>query len=447
MMEQLESFFLEENDPVVGLLRDRINEKESFTNLIKSDAFLKLIPVEVSSSPGEILLMLLMYCKKYAPSLEGLSYLCKIINRIFALPVFPESAYLLNEMCSTQSKVTYYKMCPECSLVLLDSNASTVECIHCKKLVKVPKNYSSTTFALIDPSDIISRHVHFYEDHYNFVVKERPRTRDIIKDIYDGRMYKKLVNSLAPSDKHQYVTLTLNTDGAEPFKSSNDSAWPIYVMINELPLEKRFKHIITVCTWFGKSQPIMSVYMDEFVKMMNKIKSTGINCIVKGEERSLKPYVINSTDDTPARKKCNGKTNFNSYEGCDWCYRNGFWYAGNMRYIVDGEIELRDANTTMTYMLKAQAKGLPIHGVKHISPLIFLEEFDIDESFSVDQLHAIDSGAGKQGTKFIYHRKLNPLQRDLCDQYLLQIRAPSSISRLTRSLKQRSTWKAKEWQN
>lgn len=57
----------------------------------------------------------------------------------------------------------------------------------------------------------------------------------VIRDITDGRKYKELKEFTSQGN----VTLTVNTDGVQLFKSSTVSMWPIWVMINELPLPMR----------------------------------------------------------------------------------------------------------------------------------------------------------------------------------------------------------------
>ena len=71
-----------------------------------------------------------------------------------------------------------------------------------------------------------------------------------IEDIYDGKLYKELINQgiLNAYD----ITLTLNTDGANPFRSSRTSFWP-----NELPFKERIllENTIVGGIWFSAKIP------------------------------------------------------------------------------------------------------------------------------------------------------------------------------------------------
>lgn len=144
-------------------------------------------------------------------------------------------------------------------------------------------------------------------------------------------------------------------------------------MVNEIPMKKKFQHIITVGVWFGKTNPIMPIYVDKFVEMMNKLNTKRISCVVKGNQLFLKPYVINSVDDTLARKKLNGKLACRAYEGYVWCYLRGSYIKGSVRYLINGKIELRKAESTKKCMVEAAEKGSPVRGIKNVSPLVFLK--------------------------------------------------------------------------
>lgn len=57
-----------------------------------------------------------------------------------------------------------------------------------------------------------------------------------IRDIYDGKQYKKW-NVFLKTPAH--ISLLLNTDGVAIFRSSKSSVWPVWIVINELPKHQR----------------------------------------------------------------------------------------------------------------------------------------------------------------------------------------------------------------
>ncbi len=62
------------------------------------------------------------------------------------------------------------------------------------------------------------------------------------KDITDGKIYKALLQSKigALIQKQEAFTFIMNTDGIALAEKSNLSLWPIFLAINEIPVEERF---------------------------------------------------------------------------------------------------------------------------------------------------------------------------------------------------------------
>ena len=61
-----------------------------------------------------------------------------------------------------------------------------------------------------------------------------------IRDIYDGCEYRKYVQcEFLSAHNKANVSLTLNTDGVDIYRSSKYSLWPVWLQINELPPTQR----------------------------------------------------------------------------------------------------------------------------------------------------------------------------------------------------------------
>lgn len=67
-----------------------------------------------------------------------------------------------------------------------------------------------------------------------------PDESNLIRDIYDGQLYKNLINLMSTDDTSYTITLDFNTEGAPIFNSSKKSFWSLQCFINELPPDKRF---------------------------------------------------------------------------------------------------------------------------------------------------------------------------------------------------------------
>ena len=62
----------------------------------------------------------------------------------------------------------------------------------------------------------------------------------IIRDIVDGIEYKKFKQNGGFLTNEDHLTLLFNTDGIPLYKSSKVNIGPVFLAINELPLEEQF---------------------------------------------------------------------------------------------------------------------------------------------------------------------------------------------------------------
>ena len=63
----------------------------------------------------------------------------------------------------------------------------------------------------------------------------RRQEEGYISDVYDGKAYLAHMVEEGFLSNPMNISMLLNTDGIQVFKSSNLSLWPIYLVINELP--------------------------------------------------------------------------------------------------------------------------------------------------------------------------------------------------------------------
>ena len=56
-------------------------------------------------------------------------------------------------------------------------------------------------FALIDPSDAIQEYLKQHEEYYGYLMRSRFHERNHIKDIQDGKAYRKFVKRLPGCDR------------------------------------------------------------------------------------------------------------------------------------------------------------------------------------------------------------------------------------------------------
>ena len=383
----------------------RIKRKpETLQDLIQSEGFFDKIETPVNVSKGEILFMILKYCTKNKLAITHMSQLLALVNSIFTKSILPQSSYMIDKFFNVNENATFHVTCPVCGTYVgnLENLDPEVKCDICNSKFNLSNPSAKNLFAVIDPSSAIASLINTHSKDYEKIITEHKHEKNHIHDIYDGKMYRQFVSSLPVEDKFRYVTAVFNSDGAAPFKSSPLSVWPIYLMINELPVQIRFNNLIPCALWFNREKPNMSVFLDVFVDIINKLSTQGIKCVINNEERNIKLYALTCCVDTIARSPMQGLTQFNGKYGCNWCLHPTKWVGSTKYPLLDYIPENRTADNTIKHMRQLRnSNNKPIFGVKKVSPLINLQSFDIVKGFVPDYMHCILAGVAKQITEYL----------------------------------------------
>lgn len=111
-----------------------------------------------------------------------------------------------------------------------------------------------------------------------------------MRDVCDGRMYQQHFSSFTSEGN---VTLMVNTDGMQLFKSSSVAMWPIWATINELPVKMRYscftflglakiifyrfskKNMILSGLWCSGEKPNMNMFLKPLVTSANELYTNG----------------------------------------------------------------------------------------------------------------------------------------------------------------------------
>ncbi|KAL7301960.1 hypothetical protein TKK_0005551 [Trichogramma kaykai] len=442
-------YYKEINDECdIDLFQIRQRKKiKCLRDLIESEGFHDPISTPVAISQSQLLFMILKLNTCNHLSLTTLSNILSLINSIFEESILPASKYMVDKIFNNDDDVDYHITCPKCNKYLgnLNELISETNCSKCNCGNDKINQSSNNFFAILDPSKAIKNLLEMHENYYYEVMKRNFSDTENIRDIYDGEMYKNFVSQLPPDSKGCYVSVTFNSDGAAPFKSSPLSVRPIFIMLNEIPLQERMSSLIPVALWFNKNKPDMTIFLKIFVQLINRLSDSGIPCIIKGEEIIIKVYCILCCVDTVARAPMQGLTQFNVKYGCN-LYLHPTEYYGTTRYpYYENLPALRTANQTIDYMLRLSSEmktGNSIYGVKKVSALINLQYFDIIRGFVPDYMHCILCGVGKQITEYLIKS-----DSEFYGNLLDEIKFPYQVGRMTRPLSGRRYWKCKEWEN
>lgn len=294
-------------------------------------------------------------------------------------------------------------------------------------------------------------------------VKHNPNN---IEDIYDGHRYRELMKPGNFLDTPENISFTWNTDGIPVFKSSKFSIWPLYFVINELPLQKRWsqKNMILGGLWFGPQKPNMLTFLQPFTAAISHLHCHGVEVFSPDVKNDFicHAMLLCGTCDLPAKAAVYNMIQFNGNHGCSHCLQSGkqlkVGVRGKVRVYPYMEADptgpLRTNDQTSDYSEQAVSTNIPVFGVKGPSWLSTIPNYNVIQGNVVDYMHCVLLGVTKMLLKLWFDSE-HTGQLWYCgtkvqeaDLKLLQIKPPNMITRVPRSIQQhRSYWKATEYRS
>lgn len=178
------------------------------------------------------------------------------------------------------------------------------------------KDSSDKCYSLLLPID---EQICYFIRHHG--IKRNPSTatdnQAMKGDVCTGDRYQKYVDDGLIDECT--ITLQINTDGAQRFKSSKYSFWPFMGIINEASYKTRRSNIILMAIWYGNKKPPRNAFLDPCVAKLKNLCSTGVEC--DGKFYKVRPIIV--TVDTIARPTIRNTIQFNGEYGCDFCLHPG----------------------------------------------------------------------------------------------------------------------------
>lgn len=329
--------------------------------------------------------------------------LVQLVNTIIGKNSLPASKYLFKKMFLQEETELDVHICCEFCYKYLGRKADIIRsnlktCENCKSSVDVNTKYKKNYFITIDVEshikDILQRNEEI------LIMNKMPSENGTICDVYDSSSYKKLREKAANCD---FITLTINTDGANVFKSTrHKSLWPILYFVNEMSIDKRFKRENILCAGlaFGKT-PNMSVFLRTFIEAINRINTNGGIEIktAENEVKKIKVFPSIVSTDTRAKEYVLNKGSCNGYFGCCYCMHPGTLIEGTkqVRYCIRGNAEDRTNETVKNDMIAAHMSKMRTNGYNGLSALLGLNiDFDISIQVASDKMHNLDLGVIKK---------------------------------------------------
>jgi hypothetical protein len=270
----------------------------------------------------------LEYYTKHKSSWTEIEEILKLVNKIHKTDVIPKSKYHFLKNFKHGTKATYHYKCNnnECNAVKginIDEKLKSYVC-ECNFEVNLNDSEIKPAFVTFSVKDQLQNLIEKYKD----LLMVPTNVPDFpIKDVWNGKLHQKLLKKYPKG----FLSLTLNTDGMQIFKSSHTSLWPIIICFNNLPLRYRFKQDnLIICGFHYDKNLDMSQYLKPFAMELREIN---LNGGISTKFGNLNVFNLLSSLDSPAKAKVQNQKQYNAHYGCSYCKEPGVSIEGSMRYI------------------------------------------------------------------------------------------------------------------
>ncbi|XP_033210660.1 uncharacterized protein LOC117168875 isoform X2 [Belonocnema kinseyi] len=192
----------------------------AFEGAISSEAFQRPIDISVNKTVGEVILIILKFVLVHSLSLTAITDSFNMINFLFPEPFLPNSRYLRDKLFYPKNCTKLYGSCSKSGAYvgMFQRNDSFKKCKIFGAKIDLKGCACNDFFVIMYVASPISKLIGTNSDYYDYVVNHRIYQNGIFRDVYDGRKYQKFLSKLSESDRHRYVTMVFNTDGAPLLK-------------------------------------------------------------------------------------------------------------------------------------------------------------------------------------------------------------------------------------
>lgn len=343
---------------------------------------------------------------KHPQTLECLTDWVKVINtRLEDYEKLPEGKVqimeLLRENQHNLIDIFFFIKCDKCrkgTKVQADQKKGS-KCDHCSANLKTDE---TNFFVILPVEQQIVQSVHMnwsaINKHWTEINERETNEASDTKsytDAQDGEILRNILAEYKDSEVN-ILSLCLNVDGANKFKSNNYSVWPIQLIQDYLPPYMRFipQNIILNGLYYQKSGEGAELdfhsYLQPLIDELNALARNPISLEIEGVHYKFKPIVVRCAMDLPAKSKVQETKQFGGCNACTYCHIPGKRVlienlkttkkssktktketSGKakfgVRYVEDGHpYEIRDEIETLEKMLAASENEgkKPIDGIK-----------------------------------------------------------------------------------
>ena len=288
----------------------------------------------------------------------------------------------------------------------------------------------------------------------------------LLGDVYDGQLWKdfQVVDGVPFLSSPHSIALSFNTDWFQPFTHTTYSVGVMYIVIQNLPRNIRYKpeNVILCGIIPGPKEPEYTInsYLSPLVEDLLYLWR-GVSMTLPNLSRvTIRAALLCISCDLPATRKVLGFASFNSSHGCSKChhhfphlkeYKKHDFSDFDYLNWVPRSLSTHQAfaqQYSQTKSKSEQKKLVQDHGVRNCV-LLKLPYFDPIRVHVIDPMHNLLLGTAKMVTStwieegILCQQKLKQIQ-----DTIEQIHAPVDVGRLPAKVASSfSGFKADQWRN
>lgn len=327
-------------------------------------------------------------------TLGTLDSIIPIINDSTSASIeLPKIGKLFKSNVQKSFKSEFYVKCKKCCAY----NIRDVPCSKCDTITEKKRN---NFFIYIPIEPQIKKTL---IEHFDSIRKHLNRELgSSYTDTDQGNVQSAIIKKYTPQN---ILSLTLNIDGGNVASNSTHSLWPVQLYQNFLPPSKRFlpENILVVALHYGEKKPNPYELLFPLLRDLRHLSNVGIQLMYNGIQYDFLPLLLFSCCDLPARALLQSFKHPTGSEACPVCV-----YAGvsnkegktrRIRYIKENlpsKIRTHDETVADAHISNSKGRDAFHRGVKGLSCLMALPDFDIINGFSTDYMHGVFLGTVKR---------------------------------------------------
>lgn len=377
-------------------------------------------------------------------SMKALQKIVPIINEIpdASINISNDSRFLKRNI-NKSFDYKFYAKCPKC-----DEIGEIGVCKKCTTIVQKTRD----SFFIYIPIEIQIKK--YLVEHFETIIQHLDQKRsDVFADVDDSKIQRKVVEKY-PNER--VLSLTLNIDGGLVTEKGGYSLWPIQLYQNYLQPQIRFlpENILVAGLFYGKHKPNPFELLFPLLEELCSLFETPIKMMRDGMQFNFFPALLFCSCDLPARNLVQNFKGPTGRNACPICLHSGHPNKEDrIRYRYSKEDIPSSMRKHIDTIKLARIENNNC-GIKGMSCLMVLREFDIIESFATDYMHGVCLGVlkrminiwfGKMTSKSIKFKPLNQHQQNQVNYRLSLLKPYSRITHQPRSLDQLATFKAIEF--